>query len=572
LRQGQGDAALAAAVRALAIAPAEADGHLALSAVHLAAGRLEAAAEAAAEALRLAPEDWAARVQVATVAARRDDFATAARHFERAVALRPGFFEAMTNLGNALRRLGDYSAAADWYRRALALQPAAFEIRVALGNAEKDFGHHAAAIASYEAALALAPAHPVAWSNLLFCSHYGNTLTPAARHARHLDYGRCFGGKAPAAPAAARARTGPLRVGFVSADLYDHPVGFFVESMLPALAKQPDLALFAYANQERRTALTERLLPAFAVWRWVRPHDDARLAAQIRADGIDVLIDLSGHTADNRLPVFALRPAPVQATWLGYFATTGLAEMDYIIADPWVLPPEDEHWFVERPARLPNSYLCLAPPAVAVAPGPLPALAGTPFTFGSFNNLAKLGDEVVQTWCRVLDAVPGSRLLLKTHQLGDAVMRERVRERFVAAGLDPARLLLEGPAPREELLAAYHRVDIALDTFPYPGGTTSVEALWMGVPVLSLHGPDFLGRVGESILRTVGLPEWVSEDADDYVARAARFAADLPALAALRGGLRERLLASPVCDAPRFARDFAALLFALSGRAVAETR
>jgi predicted O-linked N-acetylglucosamine transferase (SPINDLY family) len=267
-----------------------------------------------------------------------------------------------------------------------------------------------------------------------------------------------------------------------------------------------------------------------------------------------VLLDLSGHTARNRLPVFAYRPAPAQATWLGYAATTGLAEMDCLLADPWTLPERLEPDFTETIVRLPETRLCFTPPAAQAPVAPPPALRNGFVTFGCFNDLAKINDAVAALWVRVLAAVPGSRLLLKAGQLAEPAMRQRTAERFAALGLDPARLDLEGPEPRADYLAAYGRMDIALDPFPYPGGATSAEGLWMGVPLVTLAGESFLARQGVGILMNAGLADWVAADADGYVATAAARAADLAALAGLRASLRAQVLASPLCDAARFAR------------------
>jgi predicted O-linked N-acetylglucosamine transferase (SPINDLY family) len=283
---------------------------------------------------------------------------------------------------------------------------------------------------------------------------------------------------------------------------------------------------------------------------------DENLAQQIREDGIDILIDLSGHTAHNRLPMFAWKPAPIQVSWLGYFATTGVTAIDYLIADPWTLPESEEANFTENIWRLPETRLCFTPPDVDMEITPLPALSNGHLTFACFNNLTKMNDTVVALWARILAAVPTSRLFLKSKQLREASVRQSVVDRFAAHGIDSERLILEGLSPRAEYLATYQRVDIALDPFPYTGGTTSVEALWMGVPVLTLAGECFLSRQGVGLLMNAGLPEWIAADADDYVARAVSHASDLQRLAALRNGLRQQVLASPVFDAQRFAHHF----------------
>jgi len=283
----------------------------------------------------------------------------------------------------------------------------------------------------------------------------------------------------------------------------------------------------------------------------------------IHADGIHVLIDASGHTAGNRLPVFAWKPSPVQVSWLGYFATTGVAEIDYLLGDSFVTPANEAAHFTEKIWRLPESYLCFTPPKLAMEVGPLPALVNGYVTFGCFNNLAKMGDEVVAVWARVLHAVPNSRLFLKTGQLNDVDLYASTCQRFADFGIAADRLIMEGGAPRAELLAAYQRVDIALDPFPYPGGTTSVEAIWMGVPLIARCGDRFLSHMGETINHNAGLADWIALDDDAYVAKAVNFSGDLVQLAGTRARLRQQALESPLFNAPRFARNFETALWGM---------
>jgi predicted O-linked N-acetylglucosamine transferase (SPINDLY family) len=280
------------------------------------------------------------------------------------------------------------------------------------------------------------------------------------------------------------------------------------------------------------------------------------LAQRIHNDRIDILIDLAGHSSSNRLPVFAWKPAPVQVTWLGYLATTGLETVDYLIADKWTLPDTAAWYFTEAIWHLPETYLCFTPPDVATEVTALPALSNGYVTFGCFNNLSKMNDAVVALWARVLKAVPASRLLLKTRQLVDEALQANVIGRFAACGIAADRLILQTFVQRADYLVPYQGIDIALDPFPYPGITTSVEGLWMGVPMLTLAGHSFLSRQGVGLLMNAGLPEWIAVDEDDYVARAVQHAADLPRLAELRRGLRQQVLASPIFDAARFAGHF----------------
>jgi predicted O-linked N-acetylglucosamine transferase (SPINDLY family) len=289
--------------------------------------------------------------------------------------------------------------------------------------------------------------------------------------------------------------------------------------------------------------------------------EDAAIAAQIAADGIDILIDLGGYGEGGRPFVLHHRPAPVQLKWVGaQFSTTGLAAVDGFVTDARETPPGAEAHFTETLLPLPEGYVCYLPPPQAPPVGPLPALATGAVTFGSFSNLAKLTPPVLAAWAAILGALPDSRLILRTHALAEAETRARTARRLAAAGLPPGRVALEPGLPHREFLATYGAVDIALDPFPYTGGLTVCEALWMGVPVVALAGESFCGRHAASHLGNAGLGDWVAEDPAGYIRLALERARDIPALAALRGGLRARIAASPLTDAPRFGRDLAALL------------
>jgi predicted O-linked N-acetylglucosamine transferase (SPINDLY family) len=314
----------------------------------------------------------------------------------------------------------------------------------------------------------------------------------------------------------------------------------------------------------REDDLTARIKPRFAQWRRIDGLDDEAAARLIFADSPDVLLDLSGHTAHNRLGVFAWRPAPVQAGWLGYFATTGLAAMDWVIADRASVQEAQHAHFTERIWYLPQTRLCFTPPDQAPVAGPLPAQANGFVTFGSFQNLGKVNEQVLALWSRVLEAVPGSRLRWQNALLADEATRDLVRRRMAARGIEPSRLRFQGKVSRRAYLAAYNEIDIVLDSFPYPGGTTTCEALWMGVPTVTLQGDRMLSRQGAALLAAAGVPQWIAGDQEEYVANAAALAGDLPALAELRRTLRERVATSALFDARRFAREFAQALHSMA--------
>jgi predicted O-linked N-acetylglucosamine transferase (SPINDLY family) len=410
----------------------------------------------------------------------------------------------------------------------------------------------------------LEPDYVPALSDLLFAYNYlsnlpSENLTAAARH-----FGRLAAQGArryvhrPNPAASERC----LRIGLVSGDLRQHPVGHFVESVLAALSAQASgrLQFFGYFNHASADALTERIRLCCQGWRTVAGWSDESLAQWIHGDGIDILFDLSGHTAHNRLTMFAWRPAPVQASWLGYFATTGVAEIDYFLADRWTAPEAMAPHFTETIWRLPDTRLCFTPPDIGVTVSALPAVRNGYVTFGCFNNLSKVNDAVLALWSTIMSAVPNSHLFLKAAQLNEAGARQRIAERLKVHGIDSDRLMMEGAAPRAEYLAAYQHVDIALDPFPYTGGATTVDALWMGVPVLTLGGDRFIARQGLGLLMNAGLADWVAADADDYAARAILWAENLPRLTALRDSLRRQVLQSPIFDAARFARHFESAL------------
>jgi predicted O-linked N-acetylglucosamine transferase (SPINDLY family) len=558
LRRGRAPEAETLLRRALVLRPGQAETLFNLGVVLQELGRPQEAIDCFGRSLDLRPDYVEALVNAGLALYETGQTDAAAEHLRRALALRRDSHETLLALGTILAEQGQIGEAEACYRRAAALRPGEGFVHTGLGNVLAVAGRLDEALQAYRRAAELAPDFAGAYSNLLLIANSA-AETPSREL---LQEARAFGARfaPPDAPWPCPARRADpqkrLRIGLVSGDFRAHPVGLFLESAIAALPEE-ELELFAYSTNRVEDAQTARFKALVPRWRAIEAMRDAEAAARIREDAIDILVDLSGHTAGNRLPLFARKPAPVQATWLGYFATTGLAAMDYVIGDRWVLPEGEEGHFVERPWRLPDSYLCFTPPQFDLAPGPLPALESGRITFGCFNNLMKLGDAVVAAWARLLQSVPEARLFLKTTQLSDAGLRARTLARFAARGVAPERLLLEGRAPRAELLAAYRSVDIALDPFPYPGGTTSLEALWMGVPVLTLRGERFVSRVGESILHTAGLADWVAQDEDDYLRRATDFAADLPALAALRAQLRPQLLASPLCDAPRFARHLA---------------
>ncbi len=560
LDQGDVQGALAAFTRAATLKPSSASSHFNMGNAHFRLGQFDAAVAAYRVAIDLKPEFGDAEIALGNVLDDMGRLEDSMRHYRRATEINPERPEAHNNLGVVLNATKQFNQAIACFKRALELDPGYASAYVNLGRTSTDMGRIDAALGYLHQAIALDPDLTEAHSNLLFSHNYladqpANVMLAEARR---------FGDKVErlARPFSTwnvdTSRERPLRVGFVSGDLCMHPVGYFLESVLAALAHGASgrLELVAYSTKHANDEINQRIKSCCAIWRLAVGGSDEALARQIRDDHIDILIDLSGHTAHGRLPVFAWKPAPVQVSWLGYFATTGVAAIDYFLADPWTLPVAEEAYFTEKVWRLPETRLCFTAPDVAVDVSALPALSNGYLTLGCFNNLSKMNDAVVQLWARILHAVPGSRLFLKSQQVAEFSLRKDIYERFAQHGVDADRLILEDYGPRVDYLAAYQRVDFALDPFPYPGGTTTVEALWMGVPVLTLAGEHFLSRQGVGLLMNAGLPQWVAMDLEDYVAKAVSHANDLSALAALRAGLRQQALASPIFDAPRFATHF----------------
>ena len=561
---GRLDEAIACFSQALKIHPALAEAHHNLGLTFQQQGQLDQAIACYRHALGIKPDDAQAHNSLGTALCEREQYQQALEHFRLAIEIDPGNADGHLNEAITLAAIGQSATAITSFQRALEIDPERRDAHLGMSNVLKDMGEYESALKSVRRALELDPGCFLAHNNLLFIYNYVAGQPPSLPFADAQRFGEMAARLAhphtswPNVPDPDRR----LRVGLVSGDLGDHPVGYFLESVLTALSSQTParVDLFAYTNRAGDDMMSQRLRACCKEWRSVVRLSDEALAQCVREDGIDLLIDLSGHTARNRLSAFALKPAPVQLTWLGYLATTGLATVDYVIADAWTFPEAEEVNFTEKVWRLPESYLCFTPPAHDVMPAAPPAISNGYVTFGSCNNLTKMNDDVVALWSRVLMAVPNSRLLLKSTQLHADVVRKKVVERFGAHGIEAERLILKTPVPRGEHLATYHEMDIALDPFPYPGVTTSVESLWMGVPVLTLAGERFLSRQGVGLLMNAGLPEWVAKDLNDYVARAVAHSGDLQGLTRLRASLRQQVLASPIFDAPRFAIHFEAAL------------
>jgi protein O-GlcNAc transferase len=568
--EGLLDQAEFALARAHALDPARPEAAIDLSAVRLALGKPAPAAVAARAALALDPDNTLALANLGVALANTQQTRESEAAFRRALALTPRNAPPNTTALTGLAQL-------------------------LITTARPDEG-----FALARRAAELAPDQRAPAATLAFASNYTDAVTPLERLALHQRLGSLFADMAtddaahrladprardgdpiahiPVAPLIDPATRQPrrLRVGFMSPDFLDHSVASFIEGALTHIDRAR-FDVLLYATHEQDDPVSRRLRALGHTWRPVQRLHDHELAARIRADTLDALVDLAGNTAVYRLPVLARRVAPVQVTAIGYPATTGTPNVDFRLGDSIADPPTCDAHFTERLVRLDPCFLCYRPHDHAQPVAPLPMLssgrASTPgaqpghVTFVSFNNLAKLSPRAVELFSAVLRAIPGSRLILKSHRTGDPSLAELLRGLFARHAIDPARLdVLPAAKDIASHLAAYALGDIALDTFPYHGTTTTCEALDHGLPVITLTGDVHASRVGATLLHAVGLEHLVTpahEGTEGFVARARALAADPPALAALRAQLRPRLRASPLCDAPAYARRLADTLSTL---------
>jgi protein O-GlcNAc transferase len=554
---GRHDEALHAFRDIAATKPANALARANLAVSLLRAGDPRAAIAAAEHAIELdpsAPEAHAALGHAHNVL-HQPDHAIAA--FHKALCLRPQFPDALQGVARAYYDEGRPSTAIAALLRAAELAPYWTSPWLDLATLFREFGQPDEAAEALRKAIALAPNLPHFYSNLLLDMQYDPDINEAQAADEARQWGlRQIAAVRPVALASDRTRDSnrPLRIGYVSADFYRHPVGWLGSAPIIAHDRSA-VTIFVYANQTSHDHLTEELKRSVDAWVPILGLDDDTVAARIAADQIDILVDLAGHTAGNRLAVFARRPAPIQVTWLGYSATTGLPTMDYMLLDEYHLGPETENLMLERVVRLPHVRFCYSPPDYAPSVAEPPSATGRPVTLASFNNTAKLNDTVIALWSRVLMAVPDSRLLLKWRSLADPLLQARIRRHFAAYTIDSERIELEGKSEHTDMLRRYRSVDIALDPFPFCGGLTSCEALWMGVPVVTLAGSRPFSRQTHAVLHTIGRPEWSAGSADEYVEIATRLAADPTELGRIRCSLRQQMRTSPLCDGPGLARS-----------------
>jgi predicted O-linked N-acetylglucosamine transferase (SPINDLY family) len=550
--QGRLDEAIAAFQEALRLRRGYAEAHNNLGVALIRADRLDEAIDSFRQVVTLEPGYRDAYNSLSFVLHRQGRLDEAITVYRQAIAQWPGHPRAHYNFSILLQLAGNLDEAAANLRYSLSLDPGYAAAHNDLGNALLRMGAVEEAVGCYDRAIALQPASPIWHSNRIYALHFHpdcdgplllkELLEWDRRHARPL--------KPPVVDHSHSLSQRRLRIGYVSPDFREHVVG---RNLLPLLRQHDhgQFEIFCYSDLARGDSVTERFRACADQWRGIAGASDEKVAQMIRSDRIDILLDLSLHMAGNRLLVFARKPAPVQVTFAGYPGGTGLEAMDYRLTDPYLDPPgESDADYRERSVRLPHSFWCYEGDADATVT-PLPALAGGQVTFGCLNNFGKVNGGVLALWARVLREVSGSKLMLLTPR---GSTRDRVRATMAKHDLDPVRIEFAEYVPHRQYLELYQRIDIALDTFPYNGHTTSLDGLWMGVPTVTLIGKTAVGRAGWSQLSNLGLEHLASRVQQGFIQTAANLAGDLAALAELRAGLRPRMLASPLMDARGFCR------------------
>jgi predicted O-linked N-acetylglucosamine transferase (SPINDLY family) len=552
--------------RIIALDPANATAHSNRGVALYSLRRLPQAEQAFRSALTLNPSHISARNNLGMVLKDLGRNAEAIQVFEKLIADNPVAPAAQqaswyANLALAQLRSHLFEQAEQSCRTALQLDQDCVPAHNNLAQALKERGLLSDAIAQQRVAIRLSPDAAGMHSNLLFALNYVPDLDVRECAREHFLWGERHG--APSASVVKHANTPDpdkrLRIGYVSPDFRAHSIAFFIEPLLCA-HNRDRVEIFCYANLLQPDPMTHHLRGIVDQWRNVYGRDNRWLAELIRSDGIDILVDLAGHTSGNRLGAFGLKPAPVQVTWLGYPNTSGLREMDYRLTDQWADPPgASDKLHTETLVRMPHGFLCYKPLDDCPAVGAVPASGNGHVTFGCFNNSAKINDRVLDVWSRILTDLPDARMLLKSRQLHDPGLQQRFQDEFARRGIDPGRVEMLGRVNSTiDHLALYGRVDVALDTFLYNGTTTTCEALWMGVPVIALAGDRHAGRVSKSILRGLGLEELITTSPDDYRQLANDLANDRDRLAAYRSSLRTRMRNAPLTDAAGFAQDIEA--------------
>jgi protein O-GlcNAc transferase len=559
-------------------APDQPDANWIMGTLLAGSGSLPAGIQHLERAVRHAPENPQMAYQLGAFYSAAGQLGPSVQMMQRAVQLAPTWHVALNGLATAMYISGNFEEADQLYRQSISANPGNLEAALGLAGLLIVSGRPQEAVDLFRRSAKTFPNDSNVLGKLASALNYAADATPEEIATAHRDWGAAVMAKLPAnwqehAFTNTREPERKLRVGFLSPDLFDHSVAYFLRSVLEGRDRERIEAV-VYNLTARSDAMTQTLRSGADRWHDYAGRTEDEVATLIRTDGIDVLIELAGHTSGNSLMILRRRCAPVQATYIGYPNTTGLPTIDFRIVDAITDPPESDALHTEKLVRLEGCFLCYAPPERAPEVVPPPCLGeaaqragpgwdagwfadARPVTFGSFNSVRKLSPATIDLWAKVLHAMPGSRLLLKTRGIGTPYAQRNVGQQFMERGIDPQRLgMAETVESKQEHWGWYGRVDIALDTTPYNGTTTTCEALWMGVPVVTLEGRLHAGRVGSSLLRAAGLPNLVAKSPEEFVRIAAGLAGDRSALASMRAGMRRQVMASALCDRRAYSRRF----------------
>lgn len=522
---------------------------------HFTNGRLSQAAAVYQQILLTKPKHAEALHRLGLIAHQMGDPTKAVELMTQAIEAKPLEYSYHVNLGNVLLAQGRFVEAIYRYRQVLEMRPENAQVHNNIGIALQQQGNNDDAIVAYRRAIESQPHHYLAYSNLLRGMQYAPSYTPENVFEEHQRFAQRVQANVPRVVAPHDNDRDPVRrlkVGYVSGDFRTHVVAFFIEPILASHDKA-QVEVYCYHNSNRYDSQTDKFVALADHWLVCVGLSDEQLASRIRADGIDILVDLSGHTAENRLPMFARRPAPVQMTWIGYAGTTGLEAMDYRITDVHMDPPGlTEHFHSEKLICLPGSNITYRPEPGCPDVNELPALRSGNVVFASLNNLTKVNQTVVNLWSRILTALPQSTLMLGN--VAEEAIAQRLIAMFGGAGIGPERLQLQPRRHILDYLKLHHQIDIALDPFPYNGGTTSMHSLWMGVPIITMAGAHSVSRVGVAVLSRVGLQDFITQNEEEYVQRVLNAAQDLQGLNQMRQSLRERMSVAN-CDPESITRN-----------------
>lgn len=564
-QSGRFDAAIQTYESILAESPQHAEALHLLGLAQHQTGNDTRAATLLAKAVELNPQDPGYRYNLGVVLQKLGKNEEAEAAYRQVISQDAASVSAWVNLGNLLGDMGKFGDSCDCHRNALRIQPDEAEHHLRLARSLRLMGEIETAMSHLGIAASLKPESNAVHSALLFTSQYEPGINLPELERRHEAWAARIPKPDISGDSGISIAEPPFRVGFLSPDFGNHPVGIFAAPLLERLQKRTDIETICFNDRHTTDEFTKRNQQAANRWIEVASHSDDQLYDAIAAEKLDVLIELTGHTDNNRLAVMARRPASIQVTWAGYVGTTGLEAIDYLITDAFHCPDGSEQYYAETLLRFPNDYISWEPPSYAPEPGPAPLTMNGHPTFGCLNNPSKLTTPTLKLWSSLMRSVPNARLFLKYKGMDDPAVRRRVLGIFAVHGVAPERIDMVGQTTHGDHLAAFQMVDVALDPMPYSGGISTCEALWMGVPVVTLPGDTFASRHSLSHLSNAGLEDTVATTPMEYVSKAIELVSDPYTLSERRESMRKKMAVSPLCDLDGYAEDFASAIRVISG-------